>query len=465
MIDDFIELHRGEFVEDLSRLVTIDSSRSEAIEDMPYGRGPAQALVTALEIAEGYGLYTENWGNRAGIVQLEKTEESQKRRLDIFAHLDVVPGGSGWTKTDAFTLSLEEGKLYGRGTADDKGPALTAIYALRAIREMGIKLKGTVRLVLGCDEESGCSDLEYYFAKTEPAEMSFSPDSEYPLVNAEKGRYAVQISASVEPHPSGPAIIEIESGDRSNVIPDRAYAAVRGLPAAEVAASMKKGAKGSGLAMQIFDSEKGVEIVVCGEAGHASCPGEANNALTGMLQLLISLPLAEDPVYRQLGILQEVFPHQDYYGAAAGLAMEDQVTGKLTASLDVLHFGGRKLDCTVDCRIPVYPDSERFTAFEERLREKGFSVDGYPGKGHYVPEDTRLVKVLLKNYEHYTGEKGYCTASGGGTYVHGIDQGVAFGCGLPGIDNHLHGPDEFAELDVLLMSSKLFAASILELCQ
>ena len=56
-------------------------------------------------------------------------------------------------------------------------------------------------------------------------------------------------------------------------------------------------------------------------------------------------------------------------------------------------------------------------------------------------------------------------AIGGGTYLHHLKNGVAFGCADPEVDNHMHGADEFAVISQLVMSAKIFAQAIIELCQ
>ena len=58
----------------------------------------------------------------------------------------------------------KDGKIYGRGTADDKGPAIAALYAMRAVKELGIPVKKNVRLILGTDEECGSSDIRHYYS-------------------------------------------------------------------------------------------------------------------------------------------------------------------------------------------------------------------------------------------------------------------------------------------------------------
>ncbi len=83
---------------------------------------------------------------------------------------------------------------------------------------------------------------------------------------------------------------------------------------------------------------------------------------------------------------------------------------------------------------------------------------------HQVPADSPLVQTLLACYEEYTGQKGACLAIGGGSYVHDLARGVAFGCSMPGTDNRMHGADEFAVVDELVLSAKIFAQVICDLC-
>ena len=101
----------------------------------------------------------------------------------------------------------------------------------------------------------------------------------------------------------------------------------------------------------------------------------------------------------------------------------------------------------------------------EILKKEGFHYTSTRAKSHYVPEDSPLVQALLASYESGMGKPGYCIAIGGGTYVHSVPNGVAFGCAVEGVDNHMHGPDEFAEIAVLKKSSIIFADAILRLCR
>ena len=83
---------------------------------------------------------------------------------------------------------------------------------------------------------------------------------------------------------------------------------------------------------------------------------------------------------------------------------------------------------------------------------------------HHTPGDNDFVKSLLRIYEDYTGNPGQCLAIGGQTYVHEIPGGVAFGCEMPGTENHIHGANEFIGIDQLIISAKMFAQAIIETC-
>lgn len=100
--------------------------------------------------------------------------------MDVLAHLDIVPAGDGWTVTEPFVPVVKDGKIYGRGTADDKGPAIAALYAMRAVKELGIPVKKNVRLILGTDEECGSSDIRHYYSVEEEAPMTFSSGRQLP---------------------------------------------------------------------------------------------------------------------------------------------------------------------------------------------------------------------------------------------------------------------------------------------
>ena len=150
-IEQYFEQYWFTMMRDIARMVAINSERMPAEEGMPFGRGPYEALCEFMELAKERGFEPKNYDNCVAAIDLNNHE----KQLDILAHLDVVPAGEGWTVTDPFEACIKDGRIYGRGTADDKGPAIVAMYALQCVRDLGIPLSKNARLIVGTDEECG----------------------------------------------------------------------------------------------------------------------------------------------------------------------------------------------------------------------------------------------------------------------------------------------------------------------
>lgn len=445
---DYFSAHEEEFLQDLSGLIAIPSVKGKPAPGCPFGTEPARALTQMLSIGEKYHLHSENWDNCIGMIQ----PSSGERVLDILAHLDVVPVSDDWTVTNPFEMKIEDGKVYGRGTADDKGPALAALYAIRAIKELGIPLTKGVRLVLGTDEESGSGDLPYYFAKTKPAEMTFSPDAYYPVINIEKGRLSGHIEGSI----NCSQIVSISAGDTFNIIPSSANAVLADLSPA----LLQKAAEEKGISAKLETLPNGaVSFTVNGVSAHAASPELANNPVTALLEILAKC--TDSP---QLKALHSLFPHGDFRGANLGIAMEDTESGKLSLSLTMLQLKDGLLTADFDCRAPLCAAAENLAAAEQAITASGFKYSQNFVPPHSVSADSDFVKTLLNCYTQYTGKEGKTIAIGGGTYAHGIPGAVAFGCAVDGVENNMHGSDEFAEIKTLMMSCNIFAQAILKLC-
>ena len=461
-IEGFIDAHRQEMIDDICKLCRINSEKMPYTEGKPYGDGAFDALHAALAMMEDYGFSITNYDNYVGTADLNDKE----RQLDILAHLDVVPAGEGWTVTEPFEPVEKDGKLYGRGTADDKGPAVAALYAMRAIKELGIPVKKNVRLILGTDEECGSSDIEVYYKREKEAPMTFSPDASFPVINIEKGRIPGGFSASFEASEALPKIVSIDAGIKVNVVPGKAKAVVAGLEAEVLTQAADAVEKQTGLSFSFGETEDGIQIIVEGKGAHASTPDEGNNALTGLLSYLVSLPLADCPQLQAVKSLVTLFPHGDTRGKAVGIAMEDELSGPLTLAFDMLTLDKDHLEGAFDCRACLCATEENsLNVIRARMAEEGLTLQAdHMTAPHHVDGNSHFVKTLLKAYEEYTGLEGHCESTGGGTYVHHLENGVAFGASMPGTDNKMHGADEFAVIDELLTSAKIFAQVIVDLC-
>lgn len=461
-IHAYLQEHREELVEDIMTLVRIDSAKAEAKEGKPFGEGPARALEEGTAIIEKYDFRVNNCDNYA----IDASLNEEKPGLDILAHLDVVPGGDGWTLTTPFEPIVQDGRIIGRGTSDDKGPAMAALLAMRAVRDLGIELEKNVKLILGSDEECGSSDIRYYFQKNSHAPMTISPDADFPLVFFEKGSLHTSFFAKLSKDSSLPRIISAKSGIKINVVPAKADAEIEGMSISQFEPYAKSLESETGVKVTLSGDEYCLKVHIDGASAHAASPMDGNNALTALIKLLASLPLAESRTKELVGKLAKLFPHGDFYGAGLGVNLEDEVTGKTTLTLDLFNLDENEIRGTFDCRACNAATEENTKAVvEAKYTEAGFEHDASPlNPPHYVPRDSRLVKTILDVYAQVTGEEREPLAIGGGTYVHHIDNGVACGCSDPAVDNHMHGPDEFVIIDQLIMSAEVFALTMISLC-
>lgn len=462
VIEEYFETRREEMIRDISTLIRIPSEKDEPKGNMPFGENLAKALAAAEEIARGMGFSVKNYDNYTAAVDLNDLP----RQLDILAHLDVVPAGNGWSVTKPFEPLVKDGKLYGRGSSDDKGPAMAALYAMKAVRDLGVPLKKNVRLVLGTDEECGSSDITYYYEREKEAPMTFSPDASFPVINIEKGRYSIWVKAEWHENAEMPRILSVHGGVKSNVVPDTAEAVVEGFSVSELAVYSKKATKRTGVTFDFREDDGKIIVEAHGACAHASTPDEGNNAITGLIDFLAGIPFAKSEGFEKLCAVNTLFPHGDWQGKACGVAMQDEVSGSLTMSMNLFEYEQNGLKFFFDGRIPVCATNENLKdIFYAKAKSMGFiPEDKGVSPAHYVPKNTPFIQTLLKCYEQYSGRKGECISTGGGTYTHRLKNGVAFGCALPETDNHMHGADEYAVIDELLLGAKIFTQVIFDLC-
>ena len=443
------------------RLVRIDSVEGEPAPGAPFGPGPAAALDEALKLADEWGLITTNHEGYVGTADLNDREDA----LHILGHLDVVAPGDGWTVTQPFAPKVVDGMIYGRGTDDDKGPLAASLLAMKAVKDLGIPLKANCRCILGTNEESGSGDIAWYFARHPFAPATFSPDSGFPVVNTEKGGFKPTFSKSWPVQEELPRLRWLHGGFRINVLPGDASAAVEGIAPADMVSCARSITSRTGIQFT-YTLEQGLTVVHArGTGSHAAWPEGGNNAITGLVALLCALPLADGPCKTALADLNALLPHGDCHGKALGIAQEEPVAGPLTVAFTLLEVTDTGLEGRFDSRVPLCATEDNCLNIAKAAFEaKGFTFEGEQDKPHHTPADSPFVQTLLKRYEQYSGLKGECLSTGGGTYVHDIPGGVAFGCTLPGFDTHLHGADERVRVSDLMLSAKLFTHIIIDMC-
>lgn len=178
----------NDMIKSIIEVVKIDSVESGEERDAPFGKGVKLALDKTLDIAKGLGFNTYNLDNYIGYASYGESEEY----IAAIGHLDVVKPLKGW-REPPFSGYTKDGVIYSRGILDNKGPILSCLYGLYALKRLNIKLNREVRIIFGCDEESGFLDLEHYLKKEKPPIFGFTPDCKYPVVYAERGRLEVEV--------------------------------------------------------------------------------------------------------------------------------------------------------------------------------------------------------------------------------------------------------------------------------
>ena len=445
---DLIDSYRESFTETLQGWIRIPSIKAEAAPDAPFGAELRKMLNRAMADAKSLGFAVRDFDGYACDVTLGDAEE----KIAVLGHLDVVPVGDGWTKPP-FEGLLENGRIYGRGTNDDKGPSLAALFAMKAIMEAGIPLKKSVRMILGCDEESDWEDMAYYGAHEQIPDVGFSPDASFPLINTEKGMLVLELRAPAAG--TGLKILEMSTGDRINVIPGECSALVEG--GEELVRRTEEYARKTGLPYTAEKQENTVKLTAHGIPGHSAYPEGRRNAI-GMMLLLLRELGAEGPI----AALAEAVG-MERGGKSLGCACEDEVSKALTCNMGILRLENGAWYGTLDMRCPVTADQEKLKK-EAVAHLPGFSVTVATQKPpHHVPADGELVTSLLAAYEEETGLKGECISTGGGTYAKVLKQGVAFGALFPDEEDLAHQADEYETIDRLMLAMKIYANALIRL--
>ena len=463
-LDRRIEHMQDEMVEDIRRWISINSVQGEACgENAPFGREVRRALDMALADGKKYGFRVRDLDGYCGELAMGQGDEV----MGMLCHLDVVPAGDGWTK-DPFGGEIENGRLYGRGTMDDKGPAVAAMYAMRAVLEENIPLKHEVRLILGCDEETGMSDMKHYRAvRGKLPDYGFSPDAEFPVINIEKGGLNILLSKTTGGEEGAELpVYALRAGVRPNVVPGLATAVV-GTAAVSLEAQRKMLAaigEKHGFDLRIDPEGDGRAVITAtGVSAHASTPHLGKNA-AGMLLIALAEMGAGGGSKGAIAALAEKVG-MEYDGNRLGVRQQDEQSGPLTCNLGILRYDGVEITAQLDIRYPLCADeTEMCGKIAMAVSDDRLAVTRLGGHTpHHVPKDHRLVKGLLKVYGEVTGLPAYAFAIGGGTYSRCMPNTVAFGINFPGDVDTCHMPDEYMELDKLTMAVKVFAHAIVEL--
>ena len=427
LFGDKILKYKNEILSDLNTLLSFESVADEKPEECD------KAIEFILRRAEEFGLKGEKVTDKSAHVELG----DGGRLCAALAHLDVVPAGNGWS-VPPFALTQKDGRLMGRGVADDKGAALINLYCLRALKENGVEGRNTLRAIYGSAEEVGMEDMDGYFSKMPVPDMSFTPDSDYGICFAEKGILQLEVSTLGN---DASLLSHFEAGKAVNAVPDTAYAVIDSSSYDEE--TLMCLADASDGSFEFKYTIDGLMIISKGRAAHACEPQKGYNAAAALIDVIANAFQSNE--IGSICTFIDYAINKETNGRSLGLKMSDAVSGELTVNLASVHIDEKAARAQFDIRYPVTVSGRRILKqFEKVARNSKLNVKILNHeKPLYVEKESELIGILSDAYESVTGTKPELYSTGGGTYARKLDnKGVAFGPNFKSDDVRMHNSDE-----------------------
>lgn len=415
-----------EMLSALRELVRIRSVAGEEVTpSAPYGKGPAAALEYILELCASLGMRTVNRDGKVGWAEIGTGDEM----VGILTHLDVVPAGEGWDYP-VYDLTQAQGRLYGRGVIDDKGPAAACVFAMKDLLDSGTALKRRIRIIFGQSEETGVwADMEWYKRHEELPVFGFTPDADFPAIYGEKGILGIELSLPLERS----ALDDIEGGDAGNMVPSWCRA-----------------------------SAGGKTYETSGRAAHASMPEDGDSAIVKMMALL-DKDFPQDP----LVAFFQTHIGSALHGEKMGCALRDDKSGLLTMNAGTLRVRDGRIVMKVDVRNPVTFSAEAVLEPMRRAAE-AFGLELRVTEQNapiYMDKNGEVIQALLEVYRSATGDRSEPAVIGGGTYARAMDHIVAFGPMMPGRELTEHQKNEYILEEDLFAIRQIYRSAMESLAQ
>ena len=466
MFKEFVKENTENIINTIGTLVKYNSVSNETGNpDMPFGKECKEVLDKTLEIAESMGFRTKNIDGYCGYIEFGEGNEM----VGIIGHLDIVPADikDGWT-TSPFEATVRNGKLYGRGTIDDKGPVVASLYAMKAVAET-CKINKRVRLIVGLNEEKDSKCMARYKETEEIPTISFSPDANFPAIYAEKGILSLSLTNTFGL--DNFEIIDIDCQNNAlNVVPKYAsitlkYTGSSEMPSFETAQNVE---------IQNIDCST-IKIISTGISAHAAHPSLGKNAIYNLVQYLLKYFKNEYlETLIHLGIFEiespEFLSRQDIDYATEfedNSVIQDE-SGILTSNVASFDYENGKLTIKINLRVPVKTKLDDIILQYKKLANifENIEVNTLSASDAlYVQKDSFLVKTLVDIFNKKTDTQNIAIAIGGGTYARCFPNCIAYGPTMPNDPDMCHQVDEYIELEKLFLATEIYAEAIYELAK
>lgn len=455
-VDVWAALHRDELVRDLSELISIRSVAQIGEGGYALGTGCHLAAQKMQELASRYGFSSENDEDYAVSVLLPGSEGG--RELGILGHIDVVPEGEGW-KYDPFGATEKDGWLIGRGSSDNKGPVVMALYVLRCLRELQYNLKSDLRLIAGCCEETDMRDVEHYLKKHTPPAYTLNCDGAWAACIGEKGILTAELVQEI----TDGNLLDIGGGSASNMVPDEAWALLSHADenALEKAHTLCP-------SLDVTRCETGVRLHVRGKAAHCFVPDQGDNAICKLLHLLHDADLLTGDAAPKVSRLTQCFP--DSYGTGLRINHQDSLSGKTSCVCSLIRMENGQLCAHINVRFALTQNSALLlSALRKRLNKLDIQLsDVQCSPPRYDAPDHPIVKMLVETCQTWLGKHHKPYVMGGGTHSRVFPRSIPYGVGTLDPRNKTpfgepHGPDEAVCIDHLLKAMKVYVIALMKL--
>ena len=458
MFDELIENERENIVNTTSKLIEFPSVSFETNnKTIPFGEECSKALNYILKLADKLGFRTKNLDNYCGYIEFGEGNEL----VGIIGHLDVVPANQedGWT-TPPFTPSIREGKLFGRGSIDDKGPVVASLYAMKVIKD-NVKVSKRVRLIVGLNEEKSWKCINYYKQIEELPSIGFSPDANFPAIYAEKGILSLELKNNFKINNF--KIIDIDCNNNAlNVVPKYCSITLKNTSNSNLDIILQKFLNTSNLKVTKINNST-IKIEAFGTAAHAAHPELGKNAIKILVEFLIN-NFEFDTNYLktlyELGIFDITSPK-----FLSEKTIQDE-SGILTSNVAVLDYKENCLILKINFRVPINTELKYIITKYNNLNKKFNNLEVNEigiQEPLYVNKNSYLVQTLVNIFNKKTNSNASAIAIGGGTYARAFENFVSYGATMPGDLDMCHQVDEFIEIDKLILASKIYAEAIYEL--
>ena len=455
-----LKKYHDEMVQELQKLVSYKTVLDTPVENGPFGKGNKECLEYVLSLCARLGMKVKNLDGYCGYAEVGEGEEI----FAIISHLDVVPEGEGW-EYPPYQATIVDQVMTGRGVWDDKGPAVVSIYTIKALMDAQFVFKKRVRLIFGCNEETGSLCVEHYLKKEGQITYGFTPDADFPVIFGEKTINNITIEGKAQ-NKGNLTLQSIDAGEAFNAVISKAtfniqYGCQR---------CKQKLLDDLTIAFQNLhivwhyndqSEEQVLQIIVIGKAAHGSLPMLGVNAASYGIYALSQTELDNSFVQwyaKYIGL--------EYDGKRLGCYATDQY-GDIAVNVGIVKYHQGTYFVGINCRLPFNITSQEvIQAMKKTLQDENVTIQlPYDSKGFLIQEDSLMIQTMVKAYQQVTKDytsKPKCIA--GGTYARHFHNCVGFGASLPfSPEENIHSANERLKLELMDIWLEIYVLAVQKL--